>query len=32
MDEQGNPFMEDTKDLIVLDTKEIMGIEVSQSH
>ena len=32
MEEQGNPFMEDTKDLIVLDTKEIMGVEVSQSH
>ena len=32
IEEQGNPFMEDTKDLIVLDTKEIMGAEVSESH
>ena len=32
IEEQGNPFMEDTKDLIVLDTKEIMGAEESESH
>ena len=32
MEEQRNPFMEDTKDLIVLDTKMIMGVEVSESH
>ena len=32
IEEQGNPFMEDTKDLIVLDTKEIMGADVAESH
>ena len=28
MVEQGNPFMEDTKDLIVLETKEIVGLKI----
>ena len=27
MEEQGNPLMEDTKDLIVFDTIEIMGLK-----
>ena len=31
-EEKGNPFMEDTKELIVLYGKEIMGFVVSQSH
>ena len=27
-----NPFMEETKDLIVLDSKEIMDVKVLDSH
>ena len=32
LDELGTPFMEETKDLIVLDSKEIADIKVSESH
>ena len=32
MKEQGNPFMEDLKDLITLYTKKITWFEVSESH
>ena len=32
LDELGNPFMEETKDLIVLDSKQIVDIKVSESH
>ena len=32
LDELGSPFMEETKDLIVLDSKEIVDIKVSASH
>ena len=32
LDELGSPFMEETKDLIVLDSKEIADIKISESH
>ena len=32
LDELGNPFIEETKDLIVSDSKEIVAIKVSESH
>ena len=32
IEEQGNSFMEDTWDLIVQDTKDIMGADVAESH
>ena len=32
LDELGSPFIEETKDLIVLDSKEIADIKISESH
>ena len=32
LDELGSPFNEETKDLIILDSKEIVDIKVSESH